>query len=61
MQRKGGGMVAELAKRRRERKQKKRIEEVVHYALGHKVRVEILILLNEAIYTTGEVSTPVEI
>lgn len=49
-------MVAELAKRRREKKQKKRIEEVVQYALGHKIRVEILILLNEATYTAGEIA-----
>jgi len=42
-------------KRKRE-KQRKRIEEVVQYALSHKFRVEILILLNQASYTAGEVS-----
>lgn len=35
---------------------KKRIEDVVQYALGHKTRVYILILLNEGIYTAGELA-----
>jgi DNA-binding transcriptional ArsR family regulator len=42
-------------KRKRE-KQRKRIEEVVQYALSHKFRVEILILLNQASYTAGELT-----
>lgn len=53
-------MVAKPAKghrgKRKREKQRKRIEEVVHYALSHKFRVEILILLNQASYTAGEVS-----
>jgi len=49
-------VVAEMAKRRREKKQRKRIEEAVQYALSHKVRVEILILLNEANYTVAELA-----
>jgi DNA-binding transcriptional ArsR family regulator len=43
-------------KRKRGRKQRKRIEEAVQYALGHDIRLEILILLNEASYTTSEVA-----
>lgn len=48
-------------KDRRERKQRKRIEEVVQYALSHWIRLEILILLNEASYTTSEVAELTEI
>lgn len=44
-------MVAAIA-----RKAKKRIEEVVQYALGHKIRVHVLIVLNEGTYTAGEIS-----
>jgi DNA-binding transcriptional ArsR family regulator len=47
---------AESRKRRREKKQRKRIEDAVQYALSHKARVEILILLNEASYTIGELA-----
>jgi DNA-binding transcriptional ArsR family regulator len=42
--------------RKREKKQRKRIEDAVQYALSHKARVEILILLNEASYTIGELA-----
>jgi len=38
------------------RKARKGIEEVVQYALGHKIRVHVLIVLNEGIYTAGEIS-----
>ena len=41
---------------RKKEKQRKRIEEVVQYALSHKSRVEILILLNQASYTASELS-----
>lgn len=34
----------------------KTIEEVVSYALGHRIRIEILALLNEGIYTPDEIS-----
>jgi DNA-binding transcriptional ArsR family regulator len=34
----------------------KQIEEVVQYALGHRLRVEILILLNQGIFTSGELA-----
>lgn len=44
-------MVTAIAK-----KAKKRIEEVVQYALGHKIRVHVLIVLNEGTYTAGELS-----
>lgn len=42
--------------RKREKKQRKRIEDAVEYALAHKARVELLILLNEASYTKAELS-----
>jgi len=38
------------------RKQRKRIEEVVQFALGHDTRLEILILLNESSYTASEIA-----
>ena len=41
---------------KRARRTKKRIEEVVQYALGHRTRVFILILLNEGIYTAAELA-----
>jgi DNA-binding transcriptional ArsR family regulator len=34
----------------------KRIEEVVQYALGHKIRVEILILLNQGAFTSNQLA-----
>jgi predicted transcriptional regulator len=43
-------------KRKSERKQRKRIEEAVQYALAAWVRLEILILLNEASYTASELA-----
>lgn len=43
-------------KNKRERKQRKRIDEAVQFALSHWIRLEILILLNEASYTTSEVA-----
>jgi DNA-binding transcriptional ArsR family regulator len=39
---------------------KKRIEDVVRYALGHKTRVQILIVLNEGIYTAAELAREVD-
>jgi DNA-binding transcriptional ArsR family regulator len=44
-------MVKAIAKRA-----KKGIEEVVQYAVGHKIRVHVLITLNEGIYTASELS-----
>lgn len=43
-------------KKKVERKQRKKIEEAVQFALSHWIRLEILILLNEAAYTTSEVA-----
>lgn len=43
-------------KRKAARKQRKKVEEAVQFALAHHTRLEILILLNEAAYTTKEVS-----
>lgn len=36
--------------------QPKQIEEVVQYALGHRIRVQILIVLNEGIFTAAQLS-----
>lgn len=44
------------AKTRRAGQRKKRIEEVVHYATGHRIRVHILIVLNEGTFTTGQIA-----
>jgi DNA-binding transcriptional ArsR family regulator len=58
-------VVAEAAKgaikRKREKKQRKRIEDAVQYALAHKIRVEILILLNEASYTVAEIAALIDL
>lgn len=35
----------------------KSIEEVVSYALGHRIRIEVLALLNEGVYTPDEISS----
>lgn len=43
------------------RKVRKKIEEAVQFALAHWIRLEILILLNEAAYTTSEVAELAEI
>ncbi|HMI80229.1 MAG TPA: winged helix-turn-helix domain-containing protein, partial [Solirubrobacterales bacterium] len=48
-------------KNKRERKQRKKIEEAVQFALSHWIRLEILILLNEAAYTTSEIAELTEI
>jgi DNA-binding transcriptional ArsR family regulator len=48
-------------KRSREKKQRKRIEDAVQYALAHKIRVGILILLNEASYTVAELAELTEV
>ncbi len=40
----------------RARRKPKRIEEVVQYAIGHKLRVEILILLNQGIFTSAQLA-----
>lgn len=45
---------------KRARRAKKRIEDVVQYALGHRTRVYILILLNEGIYTAGELAAMID-
>lgn len=51
-------MVAQIAKRAKKgaKQAKKGIVEVVQYALGHKIRVHVLILLNEGIYTATEIA-----
>lgn len=44
------------AKAARQSNQPKGIEEVVQYALGHKIRVHILIVLNDGIYTAVQLA-----
>jgi Helix-turn-helix domain len=44
------------AKTGRPGQRRKSIEEVVQYALGHRIRVHILIVLNEGTYTTGQIA-----
>lgn len=51
-------MVKEAAKKAK--RARKRIEEVVQFALGHKTRVHILILLNEGIYSAGELAEMID-
>jgi len=48
-------------KKKRERKQRKKIEEAVQFSLSHWIRLEILILLNESEYTTSEIAELTEI
>jgi hypothetical protein len=43
-------------KARRRPKQAKQIEEVVQYAVGHRIRVNILIVLNEGIFTAAQLA-----
>jgi predicted transcriptional regulator len=50
-----------LKRKKGERKQRKRIEDAVQYALAQAVRLKILILLNETSYTTSEVANLVGI
>lgn len=38
----------------------KSIEEVVSYAVGHRIRVQVLSLLNEGVYTPDEISRIIE-
>jgi DNA-binding transcriptional ArsR family regulator len=42
-------------------KAKKGIAEVVQYALGHRIRVHVLIVLNEGVYTAGEISEKIDV
>jgi DNA-binding transcriptional ArsR family regulator len=44
------------AKSARAGQRKKSIEEVVAYAVGHRIRVQILIVLNEGTYAPGEIA-----
>jgi len=55
---KGDRVVAGIAKqaKKKAKRAKKGIVEVVQYALGHKIRINVLILLNEGIYTAGEIA-----
>jgi DNA-binding transcriptional ArsR family regulator len=48
-------------KRKRDKKQRKQIAEAVQYALSHRIRIEVLTLLNEGSYTAGEVSEVTDI
>jgi DNA-binding transcriptional ArsR family regulator len=54
---KRGGTVRETAEKpRRKGRSGKSIEEVVSYSMGHRIRIEILTLLNEGVYTPDEIS-----
>lgn len=44
------------AKTSRPERRRKSIQQVVHYALGHKIRVHVLMVLNEGAYTAAQVS-----
>lgn len=43
------------------KKKTKGIEETVQYALGHKIRVHVLIVLNEGTYTATEISERIDV
>src|SRR4051794_13303237 len=49
-------MATQTKKEKPERRKPKGIEEVVQYALGHKLRVEILIILNQGIFTSTQIA-----
>lgn len=52
-----GGIVKETAEKPRKKSRRgKSIEEVVSYSMGHRIRIEILTLLNEGVYTPDEIS-----
>jgi DNA-binding transcriptional ArsR family regulator len=51
---KGGRVATATAKRAGQRG--KRIEEVVEYAVSHRIRSQILIVLSQGIYTTSEIA-----
>jgi len=51
---KGGGAVTPTAKRAGQRG--KRIEDVVAYAVSHKLRVQILLVLQDGVYSTVEIA-----
>jgi DNA-binding transcriptional ArsR family regulator len=40
---------------------KKKIEEVIAYALGHRTRIQVLLLLNEGTYTAGEIAQIIDV
>lgn len=42
-------------------KKAKGIVEVVQYAVGHKIRFQILIVLNEGVYTAAEISEKIDV
>jgi DNA-binding transcriptional ArsR family regulator len=50
------GKAAASSKHKAKGQRGKTIEEIVSYALGHRIRIEILALLNEGVYTPDEIS-----
>jgi DNA-binding transcriptional ArsR family regulator len=52
--------VAKQTVKEKTRRPKKRIEEAVQFAIGHRTRVHILILLNEGIYTAAELAEMID-
>lgn len=53
-------MSKSATKRGRRGQRHKSIEEVVSYAVGHRIRVAVLMLLNEGTYTPAEMSAIIE-
>lgn len=52
-----GGIVKQTAEKLKKKNRRgKSIEEVVSYSMGHRIRIEILTLLNEGVYTPDEIS-----
>jgi DNA-binding transcriptional ArsR family regulator len=45
-----------VAETKKKRARRKRIEDVISFALAHPIRIEILTLLNEAIYTPNQLA-----
>lgn len=60
---KGGRVVKAIAKKAKEGMAKKArgLEESVLYAIGHKIRVHVLIVLNEGTYTATEISERIDV
>lgn len=52
--------IARKAKREATRKARG-IEEAIQYAIGHRIRVHVLIVLNEGTYTAGEISERIDV
>lgn len=54
-------MVEALKNKAKKAKKAKGILEVLQYAVGHKIRVQVLIVLNEGVYTAAEISEEIDV